>query len=310
MLYGATAVGKTGVLTDLIARQFPDRCELISADSRQIYRGMDIGTAKPTSREREAIPHHLIDIIDPDEQYDIGRFVKDADRCVDEIRARGRIPIVAGGTGFYIRGFLYGPPGTPVVPPELREELRGELSRRGGEALHEDLQTIDPTSAAVIDPHDHYRILRALEVYRASGRPRSSFSPPETLRLHETVELIELHRPREDLYRRINARVAAMMNAGLPGEMMELQAAGYGPDTPGLQTIGYREFFEPDTGPPWSPAQIDAIRDLIARNTRRYAKRQETFFRRIPGGRRLDARDEENISRILVEILNSETATG
>lgn len=295
MLVGATAVGKTRIITDLIARRFPDRCELISADSRQIYRGMDIGTASPSPEERAAIPHHLIDVIDPDQRYDLGRFVEDADRCVADIRRRGRIPIVAGGTGFYIHGFLYGPPGTPAVHMELREALRSELRQRGGAAMFEDLRRIDPESAAVIDSNDHYRVLRALEVYRATGRPRSSFSVSETPRIAGDVTILELRRPRDALYARIDRRVAAMMAAGLPEEVERLQAAGYGPDAPGMRTIGYREFFETE-----DPA---AIQELIARNTRRYAKRQETFFRRFPDRRVVDAEDTASLERIIAATL-------
>jgi len=297
VLIGATAVGKTGILTDMVARRFPDRCELISADSRQVYRGMDIGTATPTAEERAAIPHHLIDIIDPDEQYDLGRFVADADRCVAEIRRRGRMPIIVGGTAFYIRGFLYGPPGTPDAPPELREALWSEHRRRGGAAMHDELRRIDPESAAVIDPKDHYRVLRALEVYRVSGRPRSSFVVPTEPRIPGDVTIVQLRRPREVLYARINRRVDTMMQAGLPEEVERLRAAGYGPDAPGMRTIGYRQFFETE--------DRGAIRELIARDTRRYAKRQETFFRQFADRRVVDADDTDTLERIIAEILRS-----
>lgn len=256
---------------------------------------MDIGTAKPGPVDRSAIPHHLIDIVDPSEQYDLGRFVADVDRCVAGIRARGRIPVLSGGTAFYISGFLNGPPGTPEAPPEIREALRAELTERGAAALFEELARVDPVSAEAIDRNDHYRVLRALEVYRASGRPRSSFAPSSTPRFDGEVTILALERPREELYRRIDARVREMMAGGLPSEAERLYAAGYGPETPGMRTIGYREFFEVAGLPPWSTVDLEAIEQRIARNTRRYAKRQETFFRRIPGVRSINADDSEAI---------------
>lgn len=304
MLIGATAVGKTRVVTDLIARRFPDRFELISADSRQIYRGMDIGTATPSAGERAAIPHHLINIIDPDEGYDLGRFVDDADRCVAAIRARGRVPLIVGGTGFYIRGFIHGMPGTPAAPPEMREALRKELHERGGEAMHRELSLVDPASAAAIDPNDHYRVLRALEVYRVSGRPRSSFMVPATPRISGDVTIVELQRPRGVLYARINERVAAMMAAGLPEEVERLRAVGYGSDAPGMRTIGYREFLELEREEsPWTADRLAEIRDRIAGDTRRYAKRQETFFRQFRDRIVVDAEDAALLERIVAGIL-------
>jgi tRNA dimethylallyltransferase len=289
ILFGPTAVGKTAVLASL-ATHFPDQpFEIISADSRQVYRGLDIGTAKPTREERSAIPHHLIDILDPRERWDVGRFVEEADRLVREITRRGATPILSGGTAFYLEGYLLGLPDTPRVDDEIRDELQSRLESEGVEPLHAELSRVDPEGAARIHRNDSYRILRALEVFRTSGRPLSSFRPPRERRAGVDATVIGLYRERSDLYRRIDRRVQGMFAAGLPGEVERLIVNGARRDDPGMQSIGYREFFEIGTPPPWDASVLEATETLIARNPRRYAKRQITFFRRIPAVEWVDA---------------------
>ncbi|MFO8064561.1 MAG: tRNA (adenosine(37)-N6)-dimethylallyltransferase MiaA [Spirochaetota bacterium] len=289
-LFGPTASGKTALLTRL-------RAEVISADSMQVYRHLDIGTAKPSAAERAAVPHHLIDIKDPDEQYHAGEFVSHAERLVGEITERGRLPVVSGGTAFYIRNFVFGLPGTPQGSPQLRESLRARLSAEGAAALYEELQEVDPETAGRISPNDTYRILRGLEVYHASGHPLSSYPVPDTPRSDVDVTLVGIWREREELRARIDARVDSMMEAGLAREVEKVCRMGYGPEAPGLRSIGYREFFElaGDVGCAFSalePARLSQIAEEIKRNTRRYAKRQMTFFRRLPGVQWVHAEDE------------------
>ncbi|MDR2501320.1 MAG: tRNA (adenosine(37)-N6)-dimethylallyltransferase MiaA [Treponema sp.] len=291
LLFGPTASGKTGLLEQLFAgpgAEFP--AEIISADSMQVYRGMDIGTAKPSRELRERLPHHLIDIRDPREQFNAGEFVRLADAAALAVYQRGALPVVSGGTGFYLSNFVQGLPEAPPPDPAIRRALREELERRGGGALHAELFQWDPRSAERIHPHDTYRLLRALEVYRLSGRPLSSFaragSAGMASRPGYRFLLLGLERPREAVYRRINERCACMFREGLPAEARKLRDAGYGPDDPGMRAIGYREFFiPPGTGPP----DLAALEALVARNSRRYAKRQLTCFASLPKVRWIDA---------------------
>ncbi|MDR0525410.1 MAG: tRNA (adenosine(37)-N6)-dimethylallyltransferase MiaA [Spirochaetaceae bacterium] len=287
IFFGPTGSGKTELLEKLFGGG--GGAEIVSADSMQVYRGLDIGTAKPNPALRERLPHHLIDIRNPDEQFTVGDFVMDADVSCKEIAGRGALPVISGGTGFYLKTFVLGLPETPPSDPRIRQELKTELSVRGAEALYAELQSLDPLSAERIHINDAYRLIRALEVCRLSGRPRSSFAvrgfkaPGGASRPEYTFLLIGLERNREDLYRRIDERCARMFREGLPEEVQNLFAAGYTPKHPGLRAIGYREFFE-ETQPGvyrLNPHR-EAVQALIARNSRRYAKRQITFFASLP----------------------------
>lgn len=298
-LFGPTAVGKT----DVLLGRFAGRAEVISADSMQVYRHLDIGTAKPTAAERAALPHHLIDLKDPDEQYHAGEFVTAAERLVAEITARGRLPIVAGGTAFYFRNFVFGLPGTPRGSAATRARLRERLDTEGAAALFAELSRLDPETAGRISENDTYRILRALEVYETSGRPLSSFSVPGEPRGDMDIALIGLWRPREELTARIEKRVAAMMERGLPAEVEAVCRMGYTSRSPGLRGIGYREFFAfaGELGCAFSSLSTDrlaAVAAEITASTRRYAKRQMTFFRRLPGVRWVHAADDAAISNL------------
>jgi tRNA dimethylallyltransferase len=214
----------------------------------QVYRYMDIGTAKPSTAERAHLPHHLLDLVEPCCQFNAGQFVKAAEALVPEIGGRGRVPVVSGGTAFYIRSFLYGMHEAPPGSPEARERLRERETREGRGALYEELCRRDPLAASRIQPNDGYRILRALEILEASGRSVFSFLWPSTLRQDFRFLLIGLDREREELYRRIDERVGRMFDSGLVAEVKGLIAMGYGPSDPGMRGIGYREFLEMQRG--------------------------------------------------------------
>ncbi len=281
VLCGPTAAGKTALAFRLWAPEtgaplFP--AEIISADSMQVYRGLDIGTAKPDAPVRSVLPHHLLDIRNPDEQFSAGDFLDCADQAVLDISSRGKIPVVLGGTGFYIRQFLFGLPVTPPSDPVLRESIQQRFRLEGAEPLRAELADCDPVSYSRIHPNDIYRITRALEVFGASGRPLSSFERATTVRPGIRPLVIGIDRPREQLRELIHQRVAQMMTAGLYREFRQLLDSGYGPETAALSAIGYREFFETgETEAPWGKTA-----SLIEKNTRLYAKRQQTFFRALP----------------------------
>ena len=328
VLFGPTASGKTEILDRLFVHDPPAPAEgvipaeIVSADSMQVYRGMDIGTAKPGREERERLPHHLIDIRNPDEQFNAGDFVRLASEACAGIHRRGKLPVVSGGTGFYLKNFIQGLPEAPPSVPGLRQTLRGEMRERGAAALRGELEKADPVSAGRIHPNDHYRLIRALEVYRLTGCPLSSFAPPGAAggatRSPFRFLLIALERDREDLYRRIDARCGAMFRQGLPGEVRGLWEAGYGPDDPGMKAIGYREFFtgeepgpvsgrEPEGRPDRCPISTDtaAVEALVARNSRRYAKRQICYFASMPGVKRIPCgpgRDPDPVRQIRREL--------
>jgi tRNA dimethylallyltransferase len=257
----------------------------------QVYRGMDIGTAKPDSAELDRLPHELIDIRDPGEQYSAGDFVRDADAAAARIHAAGKLAVVSGGTAFYLKNFIYGCPDAPPSDAGTRAAVKGDLERLGPEALMRELAAADPISAARIHPNDKYRLTRAVEVVRSSGRALSEFGVGIDPRPGYRFLLIGLERPRDELYARIDARVDAMFATGLPAEVAGLRAAGYGFGDPGMRAIGYREFaaleaFGADASRPKpgiGPEDIlMAIKEQIKMNSRRYAKRQLAFMRALP----------------------------
>ncbi|MDR3171637.1 MAG: tRNA (adenosine(37)-N6)-dimethylallyltransferase MiaA [Treponema sp.] len=285
LLFGPTASGKTALLERLFVQDLPAyQAEIVSADSMQVYRGMDIGTAKPPLELRAVLPHHLIDIRDPNEQFNAGEFVRLADACCRDIAKRGGLPVISGGTGFYLKNFVLGLPDAPPSDAGIRQELKEELRCRGIATLAEELAACDPQSAGRIHINDTYRLLRALEVFRVSGRPLSSFSSTSGPRPDYRLLIMALDRPREELYRRIDERCALMFQAGLPTEVQRLHDAGFGPRDPGLRAIGYKEFFvEPEPGHYHLSEDLASVETLVARNSRRYAKRQMTYFASIPG---------------------------
>ena len=248
---------------------------------------MPIGSAQPSENLLKVLPHHLISVCSPSEEFSVADFVCRADALCHDIFMRGKLPVVLGGTAFYIKHFMYGMPITPQADPVLRERLQEKLQRVGAAVMHAELASFDPASAAKIHINDAYRILRAHEVYHASGRPLSSFELSYRYREGFRFCPVFLDRPRDDLYRRIEVRVDEMFEQGLMEEVAMLVAQGCTAVYPAMKAIGYREFFGLSPDAP-ADAPRDAVNALIKRNTKRYAKRQQTFFQSIPNTYRLD----------------------
>ena len=301
VIFGPTASGKTALAERLFTGDgpFSGKAGIVSADSMQVYRGMDIGTAKPSREFLAKLPHALIDLRDPDEAFGVGDFVPLADEACSRFMADGRIPVLLGGTGFYIRNFIFGLPETPPSDGKVRRELQNRCREEGLESLRRELAERDAESAARIHPNDEYRIIRALEVLATSGRSQSDFRVPIRARDGYRFLVLSLERARDELYRRIDLRVDEMFREGLAGEVEGLVRSGYGPECPGLRAIGYREFFMAGT------AGAAEIADLIKANTRKYAKRQETYVRSIPGVRPVGADDIQSISSMLADFLST-----
>ena len=270
---GPTASGKTG-LAIRVARRLGG--EIVSMDSRQVYRGMDIGTAKATPAERAAVPHHGLDLVDPDQRYSAGAFARDARRWLDEIRGRGRVPILVGGTGFFLRALTHPLFREPELEPARRERLKRWLAARPELELRTWLGRLDPpTAAALASAGGRQRVARALEVALLSGRPLSwwhAHALPEERPLAVMVFVLDL--PRAELYRRIDERVRGMVEAGLEREVRDLLAR-FGHHAPGLDATGYIEWLPYLRG----ETSLDAAVDAIQRATRRYARRQLTWLR-------------------------------
>ncbi len=272
LIAGPTASGKTGLS---IALACEIGAEIVSADSRQIYRGLDIGTAKPSIEERSGVPHHFIDELDPDQRFSAGDFLREAEARIREIRDRRRMPLIVGGSTLYIDALINGIADIPDVQPEVRAHLKGRLASEGAETLYRELETVDPASAATMDPTKSQRIVRALEVYHGTGTPLSHYHNSPVAPAF-TYRGILLQRERADLYDRINQRVDAMIGGGLVDEVRKLLDRGTDPNTNALQTIGYREVVAYLNG----EHDYEKMVHLIKRNTRRYAKRQITWLKR------------------------------
>ncbi len=276
VICGPTAIGKTSVAID-VAETFNG--EVVGGDSLQIYRFMDIGTAKPTPAERARVPHHMIEIADPDEPYDAARFYQEARSRISDILSRGRLPVVAGGTGFYIKALLYGLCDARPDDPDVRQRLLNEAGLMGEKSLHNRLLQCDPEAAETIHPNDTYRLVRALEVYEITGMPmteyrlRHTFSdaPYDALKIGLAID-------RQILYERINQRVDQMIAEGLLPEVETLVARGYTEKLRPMQALGYRHMIDYLHGrQDWETS----VR-LLKRDTRRYAKRQFTWFNADP----------------------------
>jgi len=275
VIAGPTGVGKTAVAVAL-ARQVP--IEVISADSRQVYRGMDTATGKPTAETRRAVAHHLVDVVEPDDRYQAARFRNDAAAAIEEIHERGRLPVIVGGTGLYIRALLRGLDPAPPADPAFRRELASIAAREGRAALHARLDLEAPAVARRLHPNDHVRVMRALEIARAGGAALTQARWREPVGPY-AVTYFGLTMDRKALAHRLQARAASFVAAGLPAEVERLMARGYDPSLPALQSIGYREFAQVARGT-LTPAA--ALR-LMQRDTTRYAKRQWSWFAREPG---------------------------
>lgn len=311
ILAGPTASGKTDLLDSMfgagVAEWLPrlrdawsidlQSVHVLSADSMQAYRFMDIGTAKPDSGLKKRLVHHLIDIKNPDEQYTAGEFVARVDALCTELAEQHILPVVSGGTGFYLMNFICGLPSAPPSSPEIRAQVAQELEHAGTAALRAELARADPEIAAKIHEHDVYRLTRAVEILRSSGKPPSFFAPQKVPRQGKRFVVLGVTRPRDELLLRIHARVEAMMKAGLAEEVAQLVARGYSREDPGMQAIGYREFFELSGRP------LETISEAIELHTRQYAKRQMTFFRALPGIQWI-APEPEQLFRALAETAN------
>lgn len=281
VIVGPTASGKTRMAVELAQRH---NGEVISADSMQIYRTMDIGTAKPTKEEMGGIPHHMIDVADPEEDFSVARYVEMAARCVDDVLERGKLPIVAGGTGLYIDSLLSGRTFAPFSPDSaLRGELERELAEKGGQAMLEALAQVDPEAAQRLHPNDHKRIVRALEVYRSTGKTITQHNretqaiPPR----YNALTIGLAFQDRRAMWRRIDQRVDEMVAAGLEDEVRRLLTSGISPKCTAMQAIGYKEFTQALSGEmTWQEAT-----DVVKLRSRQYAKRQLTWFGRNPNTR-------------------------
>lgn len=281
---GPTASGKTA-LGVALAEQFGG--EIISADSMQIYKGLDVGTAKVTPEETRGIPHHGVDILQPDEPFSVADFTALAGALEREISGRGHLPILVGGTGLYVQSFLYGVRfAAEKTPDGLREQLAAELNEKGPEAMYAELQAVDPEAAAAIHPNNHIRVLRALEHYRATGKKLSEQKadslPPE--KPYRSLILGLDFPERAQLYRRIDLRVDKMLDAGLLDEAKLVYDHRQTYRT-AAQAIGYKEFFSYFEG----TAPLDACTEKLKQASRNYAKRQLTWFRHMDGVVWLDA---------------------
>ncbi|MCP4448660.1 MAG: tRNA (adenosine(37)-N6)-dimethylallyltransferase MiaA [Myxococcales bacterium] len=273
VIVGPTGAGKTE-LALRVAESVG--AEIVSADSQQVYRGMDIGTGKATAEEQGRVPHHLLDVLDPNEEMTAGRFVELADAAIADGRERGKPVIVAGGTMLYVRALLRGLFEGPAADLPFREELAARAEAYGLDALWQELASVDAPSSETINKTDKRRVIRALEVYRRTGKPLS-----EHHRLHKAqpdrydYKMVGVQPEREQLYCQIDARVLRMMDAGLLAEVEGLRGKGYGPDLRSQQAIGYCELHDHLGG----ITSKDAAIALIQRNSRRYARRQLSWYR-------------------------------
>lgn len=261
-----------------------------------MYRYLDIGSAKPEPQIRKHIPHYLIDIRDPWEQFSVGDFVHLADEACTTIRADGKVPVVCGGTAYYFKHFYFGLPHAPKSDPMVRRQIATLVREKGNAWSYQRLQEVDPLSAQRIHPSDTYRITRALEVYEATNKPLSSFAVPESARKGMEPLIIGLYRDKEELGRRIEERVAKMFAQGLEEEIARLQAMGANKSWPGMQAIGYREFFL-DT----EKQRMDSkeIADRIIYHSKLYAKRQMVFFKSLPNVHWVHPDDTETIKKLI-----------
>jgi tRNA dimethylallyltransferase len=309
---GPTAAGKTDLslaLWEALASGAAgwSGAEIVSVDSAMIYRGMDIGTAKPDAGTRTRIPHHLVDILDPSESYSAARFAGDAAVCIDVIRQRNRVPILVGGTLLYFRALFEGLSDLPSASPSLRSELEAQAARLGWPALHERLAKVDPETAARLHPNDAQRIQRALEIFELSGRPASQwYRQPRPPAVAGPILRIAICPPdKAERYRRIEARFEAMLDNGLVEEVQRLRARGdLHPALPALRAVGYRQIWQHLEGA--FPLEEAIRRAVIA--TRQYAKRQLTWLRAEPLWQWRDIADAELAAELLALIARRDCA--
>lgn len=295
-LFGPTAVGKTDLLCSLFSRS----CEVVNADSVQVYRHLNIGSAKADAEVLSKIPHHLIDIRDPWENWNVNDFVSNADKVCKDVQLRGKIPVISGGTAFYFKTFLYGLSEAPPVDSAIRQEVSQWFETVGKDAAHTYLASIDPVSAARINVNDTYRITRAVEVFKTSGKPLSSFALPTTVRNNMDVVIIGLTCDKEVLASQIRKRVKIMFDMGLVNEIKGLVAMGAKPKWQSMQGIGYKEFMNHvHDGKLDDDLDVQSIAEEIAMNSIHYAKRQMTFFKSFENVNWFSPEDKAGITALL-----------
>jgi len=295
-LTGATAVGKTAVGLALARRL---GTEILSLDSMAIYRGMDIGTAKPTIEERSMVPHHLIDIVDPSDEFSVANYVDAAAEAVSKLRERGKEVLFVGGTPLYLKSLLRGLFAGPPADWQLRKDIAAELEQVGDAALYERLKQLDPIAASNIHPHDTRRLIRALEVLRATGVPISHQQTQfEEGQPAEACRVFVLRRTRAEQHARIEKRVDAMLDAGLIDEVQQLMSNGREFSRTARQAVGYREALEHLAG----NYDRDEMAERMKARSRRFAKRQGTWFRSLSECRFIDIADEVNADELADQI--------
>ncbi len=280
VICGATASGKTALAVECAKRLGG---EVVSCDALLVYRGLNIGTAKPTKEERAGIPHHLIDVADPTDPFTVHDYERLALVAIEDISARGKVPVICGGTGFYLNAVLFRSGfGNAAADEGIRAKYQAIAEEKGKNYLHGLLRERDPESAAILHPNDVKRVVRALEIFELTGRKKSEQRDEKIARF--AYEAFALDFPRGELYARIDRRVEEMFEAGLVGEVEGLLAAGVPEDAQCMQGIGYKEVIEGLK----NGYLHSTMRDIIQKNTRNYAKRQLTFFKKLPNLHWLD----------------------
>ena len=294
---GPTAVGKSGLVLQL-AKDLSG--ESVNADSMQIYRFMDIGTAKPTAADRAEVAHHLLDIVDPDQDFHASLYSQLAREAINNLVEEGRVAIVVGGTGLYLKALFHGLFPAADSKQSIRQRLHREGEKDGGVELYKRLKQIDPSTAGRLHPNDLFRIIRALEVWECTGKPMSVLQKEHGFRENPFNTLkIGLKRPRSELYERINRRVAEMMELGLLTEVRELLDRGYGPDLKSMQALGYRHMVHHLI----NGMKIDEAVRTMKRDTRHYAKRQMTWFGGDQEIKWFHPQETEEIARLAREFM-------
>ena len=291
VLVGPTASGKTA-LAFSIAKRIP--VEIISADSRQIYKHLTIGTAKPSEKELHQIPHHFIDLLEPDQKFNAGDFQEQGRKIISQILDKKKLPIIVGGTGLYVQAIVDGFFEQPEISGEVREQLEFRLEREGKEALFKELQSIDSESAQTMDASKYRRVIRALEIFHETGTPISQFHKQHNVNKMYNAHFFGLNWERSKLYERINNRVDKMFAEGFLDEVKQLKENGFDDRFQSLQTVGYKEAFA------FLRNEISKERmiELMKQNTRRFAKRQMTWFRKEERIQWFDISGEDQIDEI------------
>jgi tRNA dimethylallyltransferase len=300
VLIGPTAIGKTALSIEL-AEKFD--FEIISVDSMQVYRSMDIGTAKVTQEEMCGIPHHLIDVVDPDDSFDASSYERLGLQAIKDIQGRGRRVLLTGGTGLYLKALLQGLSSKIPAFPEIRKDLEQQLAKTGAHAMHKCLGVCDQISANRIHENDHHRLIRALEIFQGTGRPWSSFireQQEEQMVRFSNVLQIGLTCPREMLYRRIEQRTEIMIGTGFEDEVRGLVSQGYGPELKSMQSIGYSHMLRFIAG----DGDREKMTQRLTRDTRRYAKRQYTWFNKIDSLNWFDSKGRAQVPLTISRFLN------